>query len=131
MRMAHGQNRISAQGGDRTGEASDAASFTTARIVSGALVLVLLLIMRGSVLRIAGNWSTAFWLFAYAACSSFAYTGRSAGTGARLLFGAAGFTPARSAARLIIRFTARDVGAPNSLIRLAKRTISEPSFATS
>ena len=71
MRMAHGQNRISAHGGDRTGEASDAASFTTVRIVSGALVLVVL------------------------------YTGRSAGTGALLLFGAAGFTPtpARSAAR--------------------------------
>jgi drug/metabolite transporter (DMT)-like permease len=68
--------------------AIDAASFTTVRIVSGALVLIVLLMMRGTVLRMAGNWSTAFWLFAYAACFSFAYTGLSAGTGALLLFGA-------------------------------------------
>jgi drug/metabolite transporter (DMT)-like permease len=66
----------------------DAASFTTVRILSGALVLLLLLLLRGRVLRMAGDWSTAFWLFAYAACFSFAYTGLSAGTGALILFGA-------------------------------------------
>jgi drug/metabolite transporter (DMT)-like permease len=66
----------------------DAASFTTVRILSGALVLLVLLLLRGGALRIAGDWSTAFWLFAYAACFSFAYTGLSAGTGALILFGA-------------------------------------------
>jgi drug/metabolite transporter (DMT)-like permease len=66
----------------------DAASFTTVRILSGAFVLLLLILLRGGVLRMAGDWSTAFWLFAYAACFSFAYTGLSAGTGALILFGA-------------------------------------------
>jgi drug/metabolite transporter (DMT)-like permease len=66
----------------------DAATFTTVRIVSGALVLLLILAARGGVGRMAGDWSTAFWLFAYAACFSFAYIGLAAGTGALLLFGA-------------------------------------------
>jgi drug/metabolite transporter (DMT)-like permease len=66
----------------------DAATFTTVRIVSGALVLLLILAARGGVARMAGDWSSAFWLFAYAACFSFAYIGLAAGTGALLLFGA-------------------------------------------
>lgn len=69
----------------------DAASFTSIRIVSGALALWLLVALRGSTggkLLAHGSWSSAFALFGYAAFFSFAYTGLSAGTGALLLFGA-------------------------------------------
>ena len=66
----------------------DAASFTAIRIVSGALVLALLIWRRGAQPLAAGNWRSAWALFAYAAGFSFAYLGLSAATGALLLFGA-------------------------------------------
>jgi drug/metabolite transporter (DMT)-like permease len=66
----------------------DAASFTTIRLMSGALVLCMVARLRASTLTGAGNWSSAFALFAYAAGFSFAYVGLPAATGALLLFGA-------------------------------------------
>ncbi len=66
----------------------DAASFTTIRLVSGAVVLWLILRMRHNSPGGAGNWMSACALFVYAAGFSFAYTGLSAATGALLLFGA-------------------------------------------
>ncbi|WP_312602233.1 MULTISPECIES: DMT family transporter [Pseudomonas] len=68
----------------------DPASFTTLRIFSGALVLWLLLRRQNS--APAGNWSSAMYLFVYAAAFSFAYTSLEAGTGALLLFGAVQIT---------------------------------------
>ncbi len=68
--------------------AIDAASFTSIRIVSGALMLWLIQQLRGLPRKRAGNWLSALALFAYAACFSFAYNGLSAATGALLLFGA-------------------------------------------
>lgn len=68
--------------------AIDAASFTTIRLVSGALVLWLLVKAFRGAQGGKGNWSSAFALFAYAACFSFAYVSLSAATGALLLFGA-------------------------------------------
>ncbi len=66
----------------------DAASFTTIRLISGALMLWLVVrISRGSSVG-KGNWLSAFALFAYAAGFSFAYVGLPAATGALLLFGA-------------------------------------------
>ena len=62
----------------------DAASFTTIRIVSGALTLWLLLRIRGGSARDAGSWWSALALFVYAAAFSFAYLSLSAGTGALL-----------------------------------------------
>ena len=66
----------------------DAATFTTIRLVSGAVVLVLL--ARTSVRAEAsgGSWASAAALFAYAAAFSFAYLRIGAGVGALLLFGA-------------------------------------------
>jgi len=64
----------------------DAASFTTIRLMSGALMLGLLLRWRGR--SAGGNWPSAFALFVYAAGFSFAYVRLSAATGALLLFGA-------------------------------------------
>ena len=66
----------------------DAASFTTIRLLSGALVLWLVVRSRGSKHAGAGNWMSAFALFAYAAGFSFAYLHLPAATGALLLFGA-------------------------------------------
>ena len=66
----------------------DAATFTSVRIVSGALVLALLVRMRTPATPRAGSWSSAAALFAYAAGFSFAYEHLTAGTGALLLFGA-------------------------------------------
>ena len=66
----------------------DAATFTSVRLVSGALVLWLIVRMRGGVHVASGSWLSAFALFAYAAGFSFAYISLPAGTGALLLFGA-------------------------------------------
>lgn len=68
--------------------AIDAASFTSVRLASGALVLGLLVAagQRRSPAA-AGDWTSALALFVYAAGFSFAYVSLSAATGALLLFG--------------------------------------------
>ncbi|MEX6504064.1 DMT family transporter [Pseudomonas zhanjiangensis] len=68
--------------------AIDAASFTSLRIVSGAITLYLLLRLRPGAGAVAGNWFGAATLFAYAGAFSFAYISLDAGVGALLLFGA-------------------------------------------
>ena len=66
----------------------DAASFTTIRIASGALVLLLLVQLRPGRKHTGGSWPSALALILYAAGFSFAYVRLTAGTGALLLFGA-------------------------------------------
>ena len=69
----------------------DAASFTSIRIVAGALVLWLVVRLRdgfGKTRESAGNWASALALFTYALAFSFAYVSLGAATGALLLFGA-------------------------------------------
>lgn len=66
----------------------DAASFTAIRLVSGAVMLWLVVRMRGDARAGAGNWLSALALFAYAAGFSYAYLSLSAASGALLLFGA-------------------------------------------
>lgn len=66
----------------------DPASFTSLRLVSGALVLWLLARLRAGTTVPAGNGWSALALFVYAAAFSFAYVHLSTGTGALLLFGA-------------------------------------------
>jgi drug/metabolite transporter (DMT)-like permease len=66
----------------------DAASFTSIRLVSGALVLWAITIFFRSDRAGKGNWVSAFALFAYAAGFSFAYISLPTATGALLLFGA-------------------------------------------
>jgi len=68
--------------------AIDAASFTTIRLASGALVLAAIMLARRSRLLSAGSWPMAAMLFGYAAFFSFAYRQLTAATGALLLFGA-------------------------------------------
>lgn len=69
--------------------AVDAASFTTLRLVSGALVL--LPVSAAGKTRTAadrGNWTSAFALFLYAVTFSFAYASLNTGIGALILFAA-------------------------------------------
>ena len=69
------------------GTAIDAATFTTMRLASGALMLWGIALLRSHATR-AGSWPAALALFVYAAAFSIAYLQLSAGTGALLLFGA-------------------------------------------
>src|SRR6059058_1580427 len=66
----------------------DAASFTTIRIVSGALALWIIVRFRAGAAPGKGTWRSALALFAYATAFSFAYLSLTAATGALLLFGA-------------------------------------------
>ena len=89
----------------------DAASFTAVRLFAGAVALIVIsyvcrsprvskgltrkldvkpLLTRG--LLHYGNWLSAFFLFAYAICFSFAYLGLTTGTGALILFGSVQMT---------------------------------------
>lgn len=73
----------------------DPASFTSIRILSGALVLGLLIIMRSRTNptpKLPGSWLSALALFIYAAAFSFAYVSLTAATGALILFGAVQIT---------------------------------------
>ncbi len=66
----------------------DPATFTTVRLVSGAVILWLVTRMRRGATAGKGNWLSALALFVYAAGFSFAYVSLPASTGALLLFGA-------------------------------------------
>ena len=69
----------------------DAASFTAVRLVSGAVMLGLILLLRdrrAKAIVAQGNHGSALALFVYAAGFSLAYVELATGTGALLLFGA-------------------------------------------
>ncbi len=65
----------------------DAASFTSLRLASGALILLVILRLRGVGVTKGGSWPMAAMLSAYAVFFSFAYRDLTAATGALLLFG--------------------------------------------
>jgi drug/metabolite transporter (DMT)-like permease len=66
----------------------DAGSFTAIRILSGAIVLWLIVRVRGNSPGLAGSWKSALALFVYAAGFSYAYLRLPAAVGALILFGA-------------------------------------------
>lgn len=71
----------------------DPASFTSLRMLSGAVTLWLLArVMGGRSAAGGGSWEGAAYLFLYAITFSFAYLSLSAGTGALLLFGSVQIT---------------------------------------
>ena len=76
-RLALGQNAI------------DAASYTTIRLLSGAVMLFILagLQRKNNEKVLHGSWGSAVFLFLYAITFSFAYLSLSTGTGALILFG--------------------------------------------
>jgi drug/metabolite transporter (DMT)-like permease len=67
----------------------DAASFTAVRLISGAIALVIISFFIDKTETVAkrGNWISAFFLFTYAVCFSFAYVNLTTATGALILFG--------------------------------------------
>jgi drug/metabolite transporter (DMT)-like permease len=66
----------------------DAASFTTIRLISGAIILWVIVRTNYGTNVGGGNWPSALMLFVYAVGFSFAYISLSAATGALLLFSA-------------------------------------------
>lgn len=76
------------------GENIDAVGFTLIRLVSGAATLFLLtqFFSKKDSENQKGNWLSAFFLFAYAICFSFAYINLTTGTGALILFSSVQFT---------------------------------------
>ena len=66
----------------------DPASFTSIRLIAGAIVLFLIFKLRRGTHTRGGSWPSAVALFIYAAAFSFAYVKLTTGTGALLLFGA-------------------------------------------
>ncbi|WP_199327266.1 MULTISPECIES: hypothetical protein [unclassified Nostoc] len=65
----------------------DAASFTSIRLLSGALMLWLIVRLPGEMIARVGSWFASLVLIAYAACFAIAYVNLSPGTVALLLFG--------------------------------------------
>jgi len=110
----------------------DAASFTSIRIISGAVCLWLIARLRGCTSVGTGSWSSALALFLYAAGFSFAYVSLPAGTGALLLFGAVQVTMIgyglRTGERLSRRQTAGFLCAFGGLIGLLLPGLSAPSL---
>lgn len=72
----------------------DAASFTSIRLFSGAVfLLILVAIKTRKVIDVkSGSWLSAMFLFAYAITFSYAYISLDTGTGALILFGAVQIT---------------------------------------
>jgi drug/metabolite transporter (DMT)-like permease len=70
----------------------DPASFTSIRLLAGAITLWALSTMRSRDPSVGGTWASALALLAYAVTFSFAYVAVTAGTGALLLFGAVQLT---------------------------------------
>ncbi len=66
----------------------DAATFTSIRLISGALTLWLLLRLKSGPVQSGGHWASGLALFAYAATFSYAYGQLTTATGALILFGA-------------------------------------------
>jgi drug/metabolite transporter (DMT)-like permease len=81
--------------------AIDAASYTTLRLASGAIMLSALAYLFGGrrVPWATGGWTSAGLLFAYAIAFSFAYISLGVGTGALILFGAVQVTMIASGLR--------------------------------
>lgn len=72
----------------------DAASFTAVRLVSGAIVLLIIISIdwKRKGLSTKGSWSASLMLFMYAFTFSFAYITLDTGTGALILFGSVQIT---------------------------------------
>jgi drug/metabolite transporter (DMT)-like permease len=67
----------------------DAVSYTTIRLIAGAVTLGLISLLQSSNTgpKVRGNWISAAMLFIYAIAFSLAYLSLTAGTGALILFG--------------------------------------------
>lgn len=78
----------------------DAATFSTIRLISGAVTLLLVTAWsQRRALPVTGSWTSAGLLAVYAVPFSFAYTSLSTGTGALILFGSVQVTMLAAALR--------------------------------
>ena len=113
--------------------AMDAASFTVIRLLSAVLMLGgwLLWQRKSQRVLIQGRWSSAWWLFVYAACFSWAYVSLDTGTGALILFGSVQLTmmvwAMRSGQRLHVWAWLGVVLACLGLVYLVLPRVSTPS----
>lgn len=118
-------------------EAIDAASFTTVRLVSGALTLVLLEVFFGEnqLKPTKGNLLSSIFLFGYAVCFSFAYLNLTTATGALILFGTVQTTMLIAALRAGERPKRLEIvgwlAAVGGLLYLVFPGIAAPSFGSS
>jgi drug/metabolite transporter (DMT)-like permease len=115
-------------------EAIDAASYTTARLVSGAGMLTIIALLRSEKGWIArrGTWLSAGFLFLYAIAFSFAYLNLNTGTGALILFGSVQLTMIIAALRtgerpLFLEWTGL-ILALGGLVYLVFPGLQAPSF---
>ena len=108
----------------------DPASFTSIRILSGAVVLFLVTRTRRVSTVGSGDWSSALALFGYAAGFSYAYVDLPAGIGALLLFGAVQVTMVgyglTTGERLVVRQSSGLVLALAGLVGLLLPGLSAP-----
>lgn len=115
-------------------ETIDAASFSSLRLASGAVMLLILCAMTGKA-KPRGSWPSGAMLFLYAAAFSFAYLSLSTGTGALILFGSVQATmiiaALRSGERLVAVQWAGLALAMAGLIYLVSPGLAAPSFAGS
>ncbi len=114
--------------------AIDAASFTSIRIVSGALALGLLVRLRGGGHDKVGSWWSALALFVYAAGFSFAYLRLPTAIGALLLFAAVQTTMLGyglwHGERLNRRKTVAMMGSFAGLVSLLSPSLSSPPLSS-
>ena len=108
----------------------DPASFTSIRIISGAVVLFLITRTRRVAADGSGGWPSALALFGYAAGFSYAYVDLPAGIGALLLFGAVQVTMIgyglTTGERLLVRQSSGLVLALAGLVGLLLPGLSAP-----
>lgn len=113
----------------------DPASFTSIRLISGALTLWLIVRLKSRHKVSGGNWISAAALFLYAAAFSFAYISLPAGIGALLLFGAVQtimiLAGLRAGERLSVRQTGGVILALIGLVVLLRPGLSAPPLAGS
>lgn len=113
----------------------DAASFTSVRLLSGALMLWLLMRWQRQPPFSHGNWRSALALFIYAVALSFAYRSINTGAGALMLFGAVQATMLISGFIAGERMTAIQsagfVAAMTGLVMLMLPSVETPSLLDS
>lgn len=75
-------------------EAIDPSSFTVIRLLSGAIVLLIIISATRNTTRLSskGSWTASFMLFLYAVTFSYAYVSLDTATGALILFGSVQIT---------------------------------------
>ncbi|WP_026006178.1 DMT family transporter [Moritella dasanensis] len=114
--------------------AIDASSFTIIRLLSGALVLSIILSMKGRHKGVSskGSWTAGLMLFLYAITFSYAYLSVDTGTGALILFGAVQITmillSLMSGTRLHISEWAGVIVAFTGFIYLVLPSVTTPSI---